>query len=151
MSRQGGFEKNFPDPERQKDNSAHPEKIKNETSRFHPVESNAKLNRENHTEHKSPDAIEPKDAPSVKSEGNFGLRWQMQELGEILQRASGNLRNDLSQKLRDQTIEADAKDRPVETGTLDSSKKNQTQQNRKLERDYRLHVDHMNHMLRAKL
>jgi hypothetical protein len=165
MERQRGFEKSSSDPEKQKrhstnsektkldpekqkEKSALPEKIKNETSRFHPVESNAILNREKNTEHQSPDTNEPRDVSNAKPEGNFGPGWAEKQLQII----SGNLKNnELSQKPRDQTIEADARDRQDETATLNSSKESLTQQTRKSESNYRLHVDHMNHMLRAKL
>jgi hypothetical protein len=144
MPREGRFEKNFSDPEGQKVTSAHPEKIKNETSRFHPVESTAKLNKEKNTEHQSPDTNEPRDVSNAKPEAKFGREWVEKQW----QIASGNLKNELSQKVRDQPIEADARDRPDETATLNPSKENLTQQDRKLERNYRLLADHM---LRAKL
>lgn len=164
MERQRGFEKSSSDPEKQKrhstnsektkldpekqkENSALPEKIKNETSRFHPVESNAILNREKNTEHQSPDTNEPRDVSNAKPEAKFGREWVEKQW----QIASGNLKNELSQKVRDQPIEADARDRPDETATLNPSKENLTQQDRKLDRTYRLYVDHMNHMLRANL
>ena len=178
MPREGRFEKNFSDPEGQKVTSAHPEKIKNETSRFHPVESTAKLNKEKNTEHQSPDTNEPRDVSNAKPEVKFGREWgvnrekntehqssdtnEPRDVSHVKpgdkfgrewvekqwQIASGNLKNELSQKVRDQPIEADARDRPDETATLNPSKENLTQQDRKLERNYRLLADHM---LRAKL
>jgi hypothetical protein len=140
-------EKTKLDSERQKEKLAHSEKIKNEKSHFKPLESNTKLNRENNTEHKSPEATEPKDAPSVEPEGKFGPGWSKQQW-EIWKKASGNLRNELNQKLRDQPIEADARDRQNEIPTYNSSNENITQQNRKYEKNYRLFTDHM---LRSKL
>ena len=132
-------EKTKLDPEKQKEKLAHYEKIKNETSHFKHLESNTKLNRENNTEHKSPDANEPKDAPSVEPEVKFGSEWGKKQW----QIASGNLRNELNQKLRDQPSEADARDRQDETATLNSSKENLTQRDRTFESKYRLFVDHI--------